>query len=206
MNKFKGDAFMKKSTKKLMALMMTVMMISFAFVGCGTDTDSTTMTTEQTTGTTAPDGAGNPTTGDRDGVVGDMAEGVGNAVGDVANGVGDAVGDVANGVGNAVGDVADGVGNAIGDGTTNGFQSYEDAHDYLLGKLGTQDNNASYEVRNMEKETVVYQDGKKGYKFEVYDTRDGKDKKFGTFFVDEKDGKVYKSNENGNGVTSYTFS
>ena len=183
MNQIKGDAFMKKSTKKLMALMMTVMMISFAFVGCGTDTDSTTMTTE----TTAPDGAGtpttdNPTTGD--GVVGDMA-----------NGVGDAVGDVANGVGNAVNDVVDG-----------GFQSYEDAHDYLLGKLGKQDNNAAYEVRNVKKETVAYQDGSKGYQFEIYDTRDGKDKKFGTFYVDEKDGRVYKGNENGTGVTSYDFS
>ena len=136
---------MKKLTKKLVALTMIAMMVSFTFVGCGTDDNGTTempmdsTTTNGTDNTTGDVG----TSGRDDGVIGDIANGVGDAVGDVANGIGDAVGDVANGIGNAVGDVVNG-----------GFESYEDAHDYLLGQLGAQDNDASYEVRNVKKETI----------------------------------------------------
>ncbi len=205
---------MKKTSKKFMALVMTTMMVSFVFAGCGSDTmndaTGTDMTTEVPNGnSTAPDGTGEPTTNDThvgdgrgDGVVGDVADGVGNAVGDVANGVGDAVGDVARGVGDAVGDVANGVGNAV----NGGFESYEDAHDYLLSQLGTQDNAGAYEVRNVKKEAVTYNNGQKGYRFEVHDTREGSDTRLGVFYVDQETGKVYKEDKNGNNVTEYSFS
>ena len=188
---------MKKLTKKLVALTMTAMMVSFTFVGCGSSDDNgTTEMPMDSTTTNGTDNTTNGTTNDTtvEGDVGTSGRGDG-VIGDMANGVGDAVGDVANGIGNAVGDVVNG-----------GFESYEDAHDYLLGQLGAQDNDASYEVRNVKKETVAYQDGHKGYEFEVHDTRNGSDKKFGTFYVDEKDGRVYKMNENGNGITAYPFS
>ncbi len=201
---------MKKLTKKLVALTMTAMMVSFTFVGCGTDDNGTTEMPMDSTTTNGTDNTTDGTTNGTndttvDGDVGTSGRGDG-VIGDMANGVGDAVGDVANGIGNAVGDVANGIGNAVGDVVNGGFESYEDAHDYLLGQLGAQDNDASYEVRNVKKETVAYQDGHKGYEFEVHDTRNGSDKKFGTFYVDEKDGRVYKMNENGNGITAYPFS
>lgn len=201
---------MKKISKKFLALTMTAMMVSFAFVGCGdtmndatNGTNATTDTTDDYTGTDNNDVNDQNT---NDGAVGGAAEGVGDAVGDVANGVGNAVGDVAHGVGDAVGDVANGIGNAVGDMTSGGFNSYEDAHDYLLGQLGTQDSNASYEVRNMNKQTVAYQNGQNGYQFEIHDTRDGNDTKVGTFYVDQATGKVYKGDENGKNVKEYTFS
>ena len=202
---------MKKTSKKFLALAMTAMMVSFVFVGCGdTMNDATNDTTNGST-TTTEDGMGTDNNGVNDGTAGDgtvgnAAEGVGDAVGDVANGVGNAVGDVAKGVGDAVGDVANGVGNAVGNVTNGGFETYEDAHDYLLGQLGTQDSNASYEVRNVKKETVAYQNGQKGYQFEIHDTRDGNDTTVGTFYVDQATGKVYKGDENGKNIKEYTFS
>lgn len=209
---------MKKMSKVIAATTMTAMMVSFVFTGCGTDTmnDATgpdTTTEIQTEDTTTTDGTENMTTegmtGDNnvgnttgDGVVGDVANDVGNAAGDVANGVGNAVGDVTRGVGEAVDDMTNGVGNTI----SGGFHSYEDAHDYLLSQLGTQDKEAAYEIRNVQKETVTYQNGNKGYRFEVHDTKSSKDKKVGVFYVDQETGKVYKEGKNENDITEYKFS
>ena len=188
---------MKRTSKKILALVMTVMMVSFVFVGCGNDdmndaTGGNETSTSTTNGTNQDNMDGNTTD---NGVVGDAAEGVGDAVGDVVDGVGDAVGDVVDGVGDATKDI-----------TSGGFSSYEDAHDYLIDRLGHEDNQASYEIRNVKKDVVEYQNGQKGYQFEVHDTRDGKDKKVGTFYVDQETGKVYKGDENNKELKEYTFS
>lgn len=197
---------MRKTSKKILTFVMTAMMVSFVFVGCGdTMNDATDGTTNSTTDTTE-DMTQNDDTMTEDNTVGEGTKDVGDAVGDVARGAGDAVGDVARGVGDAVGDVANGVGDAVGDVTDGGFETYEDAHDYLLGQLGTENRDASYEIKNVKKETVEYQDGQKGYQFEVHDTNNGKDTKIGTFYVDQATGKVYKGDKNGKNVKEYTFS
>ena len=164
---------MRKTSKKILTFVMTAMMVSFVFVGCGdTMNDATDGTTNNTTDTTE-DMTQNDDTMTEDDTVGEGTKDVGDAVGDVTDG---------------------------------GFETYEDAHDYLLGQLGTENRDASYEIKNVKKETVEYQDGQKGYQFEVHDTNNGKDTKIGTFYVDQATGKVYKGDKNGKNVKEYTFS
>lgn len=93
----------------------------------------------------------------------------------------------------AVDDVADGVGDAIDD-VANGFDNYDDAHDYLLNRLQTDDKDGKYEVRNETKEEQEYKDGASGYHFEIYDASDDSGKKYGDFYVDKDNGKIYKRN------------
>lgn len=58
----------------------------------------------------------------------------------------------------AVDDVADGVGDAVED-VANGFDNYDDAHDYLLNRLQTDDKDGKYEVRNETRDEQEYKDG-----------------------------------------------
>ena len=199
---------MKKIGKKLLAMTTLTVLLSFATVGCGeesmndatgTDTDTTTTVDPSTENMTDDTN----TVGDNgnDSMLGDAADSVGNAVGDIANGVGDAVGDVANGIGNAANDVIDGVDNMV-----NGFDTYDDASEYLIGKLETNDNTGKYEVKNKNMALVSYEDGKQGYEFEIHNTINGNDKKVGIFYVDKDNGKIYQKDKKNNRITEYRFS
>ena len=76
----------------------------------------------------------------------------------------------------------------------NGFDNYDDAHDYLLNRLQNDDKDGKYEVRNETKDEQEYRDGASGYHFEIYDTSDDSGKKYGDFYVDKDTGKIYKRN------------
>lgn len=95
--------------------------------------------------------------------------------------------------GDAVDDVVDDVGDAVDD-VANGFDNYDDAHDYLLNRLQNDDKNGKYEVRNETKDEQEYKDGASGYHFEIYDASDDSGKKYGDFYVDKDTGKIYKRN------------
>lgn len=113
------------------------------------------------------------------------------ADGGLADDVEDAADDVANGAKDAVDDVA------------NGFDSYDDAHDYLLNRLGKDNADAQYEVRNEKKDVADYKDGSKGYHFEIYDTSDSSGKKYGDFYVDKDNGKIYRKNTDTKKIEEY---
>jgi uncharacterized protein (DUF2147 family) len=157
-----------KTMKKWGVLLGVFALLTFGLVGCGgvnSATDANNQTDTDTNGT-------------------DDTDSVGDDIGDAAEDVGDAVGDVAEGAGDAVADLIDG---------TDGFDNYDDAHDYLLQRLGMKDTNANYEVRDENRELVSYDDTNEGYQFEIYDTSqntDGEHK--GTYYVDSKTGKVYR--------------
>ena len=189
--------------KKLVTLVATLGLLTFAFTGCG-GVNSVTDARDNST---------------EDSVVGDVADGVGDAVEDVADGVGDvaqdagdAVGDVADGAADMVGDAADSVGNATSDliDGTNGFDNYDDAHDYLIQQMGYYDNGATYEIRNENRELVKYDDSDKkreGYEFELYDTAQSKaGKRLGTYYVDSKKGTIYQKDDAGKGIEAVEFS
>ena len=76
----------------------------------------------------------------------------------------------------------------------NGFDNYDDAHDYLLNRLQTDDKDGKYEVRNETRDEQEYKDGASGYHFEIYDANDDSGKKYGDFYVDKDNGKIYKRN------------
>lgn len=102
----------------------------------------------------------------------------------------------------AVDDVTDGAANAVDD-IANGFDDYGDAHDYLLSRLGKENKNAQYEVRNETKDVTEYRNGAKGYHFEIYDTSDESGKKYGDFYVDKDTGKIYKKDTKTKKIKEY---
>lgn len=113
------------------------------------------------------------------------------------NAVGDAIGDVGNAVGDAVGDVANGVGDAVGD-ITSGFTNYGDAHDYFMDRMGKDNPNSQYELRNESKDLTTYDGSTQGYHFELYDTAVNSDgEKVGDFYLEPKSGRVYKKDASG---------
>lgn len=123
-----------------------------------------------------------------DGVDGTSASGTNDSL---ADDVEDAADDIADGAEDAVDDVA------------NGFDSYDDAHDYLLNRLGRDDTDGQYEVRNEKKDVSEYNDGAKGYHFEIYDTSDDSGKKYGDFYVDKDTGKIYRKNTDTKKIEEY---
>ncbi len=120
-----------------------------------------------------------------------------NVVTDAADNVGDAAGDLAEGAGNAVEDVADGVGNAVDDLIgTNGFDNYDDARKYFLETMGNYHADAQFELRDEERDLEDYQEGSKGYRFELYDTSKNEKGEFvGEFYVDANTGVIYRDGE-----------
>ena len=92
--------------------------------------------------------------------------------------------------------------NDLADDVANGFDNYDDAHDYLINKLGS-DGDGQYEVRNKDKDVSEYRSGAKGYHFEIYDTSKDSGKKYGDFYVDKNNGKIYKKNTETKKVEEY---
>lgn len=165
-----------KNLKKLLTLMTTLALLTFVLVGCG--------------GVNSATDSKNSTEAENDNNVADD-------VGDAAEDVGDAVGDAAEGAGDAVGDLIDG---------SNGFDNYDDAHDYLMQQMGMNDTKANYEVRNEKKDLVSYDNENQGYQFELYDTATNKDgERKGIYYVDSKTGKIYEKDEKNNNVTEVTI-
>lgn len=117
------------------------------------------------------------TSGNNDnGAVKDAADDIGNAADDVANGVGDAVDDL------------------VGKG---GFDNYNDAHDYFMDTMGSYHADSKFEIRDEDKELNDYQEGSKGYRFNLYDTsKNDKGELFGEFYVDATSGAIYKKGNN----------
>ena len=171
--------------KKLLVLTTTVALMSFAFTGCGGVNNATD--------------AGNETTTE-------MA--TTNSTSENDNNVGDDLGNAAEDVGNAVGDVAEGVGDAVGDvmeGFT-GFNDYSEAHDYFLKQMGMANGSAQYEVRNEKKDITTYNNNRKGYTFELYDTANNTEgERVGEFYVDTETGRIYQKNEDTNKIEEYSI-
>ena len=112
---------------------------------------------------------------------------------DVADDVGDAADDLANGVGDAVDDL-------VGNG---GFDNYNDAHDYFMDTMGSYHADSKFEIRDEDKELNDYQEGSKGYHFNLYDTsKNDQGELFGEFYVDATSGTIYKKGSN-NSIEEY---
>lgn len=112
---------------------------------------------------------------------------------------------LANNVGNAAEDVADGVGNAVDDLVGgNGFNNYNDAHKYFMDTMGSYHSDAKFELRDEDQNLADYQEGSKGYRFNLYDTsKKTEGEHFGEFYVDAATGKIYKKGNN-NAFEEYT--
>lgn len=111
-----------------------------------------------------------------------------NVVDEAADDVGDAVDDVADGIGNAVNDL-------VGNG---GFDNYGDAHDYFMDTMGSYHADAKFELRDEDKNLNDYQEGSKGYRFNLYDTSSNADGElFGEFYVDATSGAIYRKRDDG---------
>ena len=116
-----------------------------------------------------------------------------NVVNDITDRAANAVEDVAEGAINAVDDVADGIGDAIDNLGGGSFDRYEDARDYLLGKLRKDNAAANYEVRDENTDLTAYNhndSGAEGYQFSVYETDNNE--KIGIYYVDKNTGKIYR--------------
>ena len=89
---------------------------------------------------------------------------------------------------------------------SNGFDNYDDAHDYFLQQMGNNDSAAKYEVRNESRDVTSYDDQNEGYQFELYDTANNAegDRK-GLYYVDKKNGKIYQRDEKSNKVNEVTM-
>lgn len=171
---------MKKTILTMCVVLTFVFGTSVVFTGCRNKSSDNNTTTEDTSenASTGTDGTS-------------AADDAANAVDDVADGAADAVDDVTDGAANAVDDIA------------NGFDDYGDAHDYLLSRLGKENKNAQYEVRNETKDVTEYRNGAKGYHFEIYDTSDESGKKYGDFYVDKDTGKIYKKDTKTKKIKEY---
>lgn len=129
-----------------------------------------------------------------DNALNDLGTNANNAV----NNAGDVVKDAVDGVE----DVAEGAGNLV---TGNGFNTYNEAHDYLLEQMGTGNTNAKYEVRNESQDLMEYQSGSKGYRFELYDTAtDTNGTRVGEYYVDSATGLIYQKDEESGEITQYS--
>lgn len=151
--------------KKLFCLSLIACSFCFILTGCGNDKKGST-------------------SGNNDNTM----------VDDAAENVGDAAGDLVEGAGNAVEDVADGVGNAVEDLVgANGFDNYDDAHDYFLDTMSKYHTDAKFEIRDEDRELDDYYEGSKGYKFHLYDTsKNEAGEYFGEFYVDANTGVIYR--------------
>ncbi len=126
-----------------------------------------------------------------------------NSGSDNANG---STGDDGSVIGGAVDDIADGVGDAVED-ITSGFTNYSDAHDYFMDRMGKENANAQYELRNESEDLTTYDGSNKGYHFELYDTANNSDgKKVGDFYLEPNSGKIYQKDASTGKFNEYKFS
>lgn len=130
----------------------------------------------------------------RNGAGADGVDGTGSTDEDNdSNPVGDAVDDVADGVGEAVDDMGEGIGDAVDNLGGGSFDQYDDAKKYLLDKIGKDNANANYEVRDEKGDLVSYNSADadaRGYQFSVYET--DTDEKIGIYYVDKETGKIFR--------------
>ncbi len=168
--------------KKIIILCSCLLIMAFSLTACGNNNNP------ESTGTTTEDANDNNTDGNDSNTDND-GDTLGDDIGDVIEDAGDAVDDVAK-------DVADGI--------SGGYETYDDAYNYFMGQIP--DTSGTYEVRNSDKDLTEYTTGSTGYHFELHDSSKSSDSKIGDFYVDSETGKVYKSNDDGDGVSEYDFS
>lgn len=171
-----------KKLKLFACITCILAMGCFVLTACGNNKSTSGNNTQEQTG---DDNAGNGT--------------------DTGNGVGDAIDDAGNAIGDAVDDVADGVGDAVND-ITSGFTSYGDAHDYFMKRMGQDNPNAQYELRNESEDLTTYDGSTQGYHFELYDTATNSDgEKIGDFYLEPNSGKIYKKDSGSGKINEYQF-
>lgn len=206
-----------KRCKKALLITMMILVMGSLMTGCGMNNDQNTDETTQNEMNNTTDNVNEGTTGngdeadgnpagdngangagvgenDMDGAGEDGVDGTGNTDEDNgSNPVGDAVDDVADGVGEAVDDMGEGIGDAVDNLGGGSFDQYDDAKKYLLDKIGKDNANANYEVRDEKEDLVSYNSADadaRGYQFSVYET--DTDEKIGIYYVDKETGKIFR--------------
>lgn len=115
--------------------------------------------------------------------------------------IGNAVENAGEHLGNAVENVGDAAGNLLG---SNGFNSYNEAHEHFLKTMSGYNTNAKYEVRDENKNLADYQEGSKGYYFSLYDTSSNtKGEHVGEFYVDTATGRIYHKDKSTGKINEY---
>lgn len=180
-----------KKRKKTILFSMAIMSVIMVFCGCGMNSNNgNTSGTENGNDKVNLYSPGEFGTTTADGIepepYGTESENVTDSGSDAAEEIGDATKDL-------VDDVADGVGDAIDNLGGGSFDKYEDAREYLLGKLQKDNAGAKYEVREENKDLIAYNhndSGAEGYQFNVYET--DRNEKIGIYYVDKDTGKIYR--------------
>ncbi|MDO4555905.1 MAG: ubiquinone biosynthesis protein [Lachnospiraceae bacterium] len=179
---------MNKTYMKRAAVIWCLCFMAILYTGCSNGNDNAA--DESSSTKTEQEGTGN--------------SGVSGDTGTDTDGGADGSSDIGEDIGNAAEDIADGVGDAADDLAGIDYSDYDDAHDYLMGQIGTKGQN-NYEVRNEDREAKNYDSSdssKKGYRYEIYDTSSEDGEKYGVFYVDQETGKIYREKD-GNGVEEY---
>ncbi len=186
--------FMKR--KNLLLLFVVAMLvIASTFTGCGNvdgtndgNTNGQENTTNDNNGGNGTDNTGTDTNNNNGGTTNQNGNTTGDnsLMQDAANGVGDA----ANAVGDTIKDVA------------NGFNNYEDASAYFMKQMGGNNQNATYELRNENRNLMEYDTGKQGYRFQLHDT--STNKAMGEYYVDATTGKIYTKDKKTNAMQEYS--
>lgn len=125
--------------------------------------------------------------------------------GSTGNNVGTDIEDGVEDAGDAIGDAVEDVGDAVGDIVTGRFDNYDDAHDYFMKQFQGNNNRGNYEIRNEHKELTEYQDGHKGYRFELYDTSSGEGSRVDEYYVDSESGKIYQKDDTTGDMNEYNL-
>ena len=181
-----------KKQKRLIFLFMTILSVTIIFCGCGMNNNnatnsSGTQSENDKVNLYSPGEFGTTTAyGIEPEPYGAGSENVTDSESDAAEEIGDATN-------NLVDDVADGVGDAVDNLGGGSFDKYEDAREYLLGKLQQDNAGAKYEVREENKDLTAYNhndSGAEGYQFSVYET--DRNEKIGIYYVDKDTGKIYR--------------
>lgn len=196
-----------KDRKKMIFFYMVILSMTIVFCGCGTNSkaggsddgtqnDKVNLYSPGEFGTTTEKGI-QPEQYGNDSEMNNGKTDSYNENNSASQNAMDDVSDVAEGVGNTaediVDDVADGVGDAIDNLGGGSFDKYEDAKEYLLGKLQKDNVGAKYEIKEENKDLTAYNhndSGAEGYQFSVYET--DRNEKIGIYYVDKDTGKIYR--------------
>lgn len=186
---------MEKKTLKQRTVIFCLVLMAAIYVGCGRNNNSGMESDESQSTKTQSEGAASDGKSSAASTKNESA-GVG------ATGISGALSDTDTAANDMMDDVAD----AVDDMANVDYSDYDSAHDYLFGQIGKAGKSSKYEVRNKDREAKSYDASdrsKKGFRYEIYDTSKGDGEKYGVFYVDQKTGKIYKENENGQGIEEY---
>lgn len=163
---------MKRNT---IFILVTAMLCSVLFTGCGNTTDTTETTAE----------------GPASSSEGSMTSSEASTDTNLMNDIGTAAEDLVDGAANAVDDIF------------GGFTDYNHAQGYFMNYFQNDTNAKDYELRDEVKEPVEYQNGNQGYHFKLYQSSDQNADMVGEFFLDTKTGKLYQKDQTSGAITEY---